>query len=160
MVAIDFTWLAQDFTTSLDRGAVSGGLKLLDYLRDRDICPFEQGNATLQELAAFAVGKHLPKPEAVRCSAWDAVLSDEQLDYAYLDAFIAANIYTSVRSKKAYNINVGSRSFPAGTEILLARSSARASTSSTTRHTSSRPSNSLLHPRSGTSPRPRPEDRR
>ncbi|KAK4702821.1 hypothetical protein P7C70_g3399, partial [Phenoliferia sp. Uapishka_3] len=118
-VAIDFTWLCQDFPTSLPPKSPSGRLELLDFLRDRDICPFDKGNATLQELAAFAVGKHLPKPEDVRCSSWAADLSPEQLDYAYLDAFIAVEIYSNVRCKKAYNISVGTRSFPANTEVLL-----------------------------------------
>lgn len=90
-----------------------GQLELGTFCKDKDL--IERRNTSLADICGFVLKVQLPKANFVRCGNWEApILSEEQINYAALDAWVSYEIYTrykdmpTVHQKVSVNTTAGS----------------------------------------------------
>lgn len=93
----DVRWIRDDFGVE-----TASTNDLFHFCRERDAVP--PGKVVgLDVLYARIAGLYLPKNQDIRCGDWSAdVLTQDQQDYAALDAYASLDIYTRVKDKREY----------------------------------------------------------
>ncbi|CAO3657291.1 unnamed protein product [Mucor hiemalis] len=112
-----------------------GALELGSFCKSKEV--IETGNSGLDKICGSVLGLYLAKENNVRVSNWEDYLSDAQIKYAALDAYVSYAIYDkvknmpkvheSVNGRTPVNTFVGiytetsSNSFPAALGVLCER---------------------------------------
>ncbi|CAO3654611.1 unnamed protein product [Mucor hiemalis] len=82
-----------------------GQLEIGTLCKDKDLA--SNGRSSLSSLCGEVLGLQLPKVREVRCGNWEAQsLSQEQITYAALDAWIALDLYNKCKDLPTVNARV------------------------------------------------------
>jgi hypothetical protein len=74
-----------------------GQLELGTFCKDKDL--IERRGSSLADICGFVLKLQLPKTNLVRCGNWEAqILTEEQIKYAALDAWVSLEIYNRFKS--------------------------------------------------------------
>jgi hypothetical protein len=87
----DLSKIRTDYALPQPGSDINNVVELGSYLKSRRLV--ESGRDGLQAIVAQVLRRHLPKPQDVRCSNWDKELSQEQTQYAALDAFASLRVF-------------------------------------------------------------------
>lgn len=103
-VGADISRIGKDFNCTALMATVRK-IDLGPFARTRDVV--RNGNASLEALCKVVLKKRLPKLPHVRLSKWSAAkLSDEQVQYAALDAAVGMQIYHELRGMPDLNARI------------------------------------------------------
>ncbi|KAG2196356.1 hypothetical protein INT47_010791 [Mucor saturninus] len=96
-----------------------GQLELGTFCKDKDL--IERRSFSLADICGFVLKVQLPKKNLIRCGNWEAEnLSEEQINYAALDAWVSLEIYNRAGSFVAFHLDSTAKSSAAAYGFLFA----------------------------------------
>ncbi|CAO3656239.1 unnamed protein product [Mucor hiemalis] len=108
----DFTRIERAFDVN-----ASGYIDIGTFCCERELVM--TSNPRLEVLCGYVLDARLPKDPKVRCSDWELeVLSQQQIKYAALDAWVSLKIYLKAASSPVVNQKLGENSAP-GTFVAI-----------------------------------------